>query len=331
MSNGNIVRMPTQTQQGNWMWDGSQWTCGPCDNVPPFPNCPPPGFPPHGCPPWFSGPNSPPWYPGANAGVSFGTTFPPNPVRGHFFWNGQTLWLFDGAAWVDAAGAIPSSSAPSSPTTGQLWWNGSVLQVFNGTTWVTVGPSAAAASGLVIISATTPQNPVAGTEWWNGTVLQLWDGTAWKTVGPPAVAPGTATQNTFAIMQPTTLTVGTSTWTPVPYTATPNVDTQSAWAPGTWKLTPKVSGSYEFIARGFGSTTGQGLSIVKNDTGSFGNLQTDTVIGAITSSSGGGWMYVTGITMMNGTSDFVRVFGFSSTGSWLHVGQSIAFSAWLLP
>ena len=58
-------------QDGNWLWDGTQWVCSPCndiDNGGQFPFCPPPGFPPPGCPPWFSGMNSPPWYPGANAG-----------------------------------------------------------------------------------------------------------------------------------------------------------------------------------------------------------------------------------------------------------------------
>jgi hypothetical protein len=114
----NVMRMPQQqlapvqqippgTQQGNWFWDGSNWNCG-CDGggsgQPPF--CPPPGWPPPGCPPWFSGLNSPPWYPGANAGISFGTTAPVNPVRGHMWWDGTTFWLFDGAAWV----AISTSS-----------------------------------------------------------------------------------------------------------------------------------------------------------------------------------------------------------------------------
>lgn len=108
----NVTRMPMQqqmtapgTQQGNWVWDGSQWVCGTCDDGSGgFPFCPPPGYPPNGCPPWYSGANSPPWYPGANAGVSFGTTAPLNPVRGHFWWDGTTLWMFDGAAFVVVGG-----------------------------------------------------------------------------------------------------------------------------------------------------------------------------------------------------------------------------------
>jgi hypothetical protein len=49
--------------------------------------------------------NSPPWYPGANAGVSFGLTPPQNAVRGHFWWDGRVLWMFDGAAWVTVGGS----------------------------------------------------------------------------------------------------------------------------------------------------------------------------------------------------------------------------------
>ena len=139
---------PPQTQQG-W-WDGTQWCndpCNPCPPggaIPPFP-CPPPGWPPAGCPPWWSSVNSTPWYPGANAGVSFGAPgqYPPNPVRGHFFWDGQTLWMFDGAAWVGTGGAATSSTPPS---------------------------------------ANPPANPSPGTQWFNGTTLYVWDGNAWVPV-----------------------------------------------------------------------------------------------------------------------------------------------------
>jgi hypothetical protein len=84
-------------RDGNWIWNGSNWVCDPdCSGDS--------GFPPFG-PPVFSGPTAqPPWYPGANGGISFGQSFPPNPVRGHLFWDGTTFWLFDGAAWVSIAG-----------------------------------------------------------------------------------------------------------------------------------------------------------------------------------------------------------------------------------
>jgi hypothetical protein len=106
------------------MWDGTRWVCDPdCDDGAPqwpaAPPCPPPSFPPAGCPPWFPPPASqPPWYPGANAGVSFGTTPPVNPIRGHFWWDGVRMWMWDGAVWVDivasATGAAPGGGAGSS-------------------------------------------------------------------------------------------------------------------------------------------------------------------------------------------------------------------------
>src|SRR5215831_397974 len=127
MSNGNVIRMPQQqvmpaaqagmvqptssVGQPQMFWDGTQWcffppgSFDPCGNMPPFP-CPPPGCPPQGCPPWFPPPQAqPPWYPGANAGVSFGPTAPPNVIRGHFWWDGITLRMFDGAVWVVVGGA----------------------------------------------------------------------------------------------------------------------------------------------------------------------------------------------------------------------------------
>lgn len=107
----------------NW-WGGgfpSPPGCAPCP--PPFPPpCPPcPPMIPPGCPPWFS-PPTPPWYPGANAGVSFGTTYPQNPCRGHFLWDGKTLWLFDGVSWqtIGPAGSTPGG-VPEAPIDGKLY------------------------------------------------------------------------------------------------------------------------------------------------------------------------------------------------------------------
>lgn len=102
-------------QQQDWFWDGAQW-CLPCGQTPP--PCPP-SYPPPGCPPWINPPpGQAPWYPGANGGVSFSQSPPANPVRGHFWWDGTSLWLFDGVSWVDtvtggSAGGILVGSASS--------------------------------------------------------------------------------------------------------------------------------------------------------------------------------------------------------------------------
>jgi hypothetical protein len=67
-------------------------------------------------------PPTPPWYPGANAGVSFGTQFPPNPCRGHFLWDGQALWMWDGVAWQRVGPAAASSAGiPEAPIDGNLY------------------------------------------------------------------------------------------------------------------------------------------------------------------------------------------------------------------
>lgn len=119
--------VPVPTTQDGWCWDGSQWVCNPCPPAcAPCPPCPPVG------PPIFSGPaNQPPWYPGANGGVSFSATPPPNPVRGHFWWDGQTLSIFDGAAWVPVGGAGVS---PKGVTNGQPAAVGQVGETVNFTT-----------------------------------------------------------------------------------------------------------------------------------------------------------------------------------------------------
>jgi hypothetical protein len=77
-------------RDGNWVWDGTRWVCVPCggEERPPIP-----------CGPFYDPPQVP-WYPGANGGVSFGLNPPQNPIRGHFWWNGVLLQMFDGAAWV---------------------------------------------------------------------------------------------------------------------------------------------------------------------------------------------------------------------------------------
>ena len=155
-----IVKMNAPVPaQGNWVWDGANWVCDTdCPPSPSPPPCPPFGtapFPPFG-PPVFSGPTQqPPWYPGANGGVSFGATFPANPVRGHLFWDGKTFWLFDGASWVTisaapgspsgGSGAATGTTPPSSPFNGQLWFDGTTLKIWNGMAWV-----ASAVSGPIL-------------------------------------------------------------------------------------------------------------------------------------------------------------------------------------
>jgi hypothetical protein len=86
-------------------WDNDGWGggCAPCPPAPCPPSvctsqpCPPVACPP--CPPPWFGPPRPPWYPGAAGGVSFGATPPQFPIRGHFWWDGLVLHMWDGVEW----------------------------------------------------------------------------------------------------------------------------------------------------------------------------------------------------------------------------------------
>lgn len=285
----NVVRMspsamPPQPSQQDWVWDGANWVWGGC---PPFPcpptppPCPPAGFP-TPCPPWFPPPAAQaPWYPGANGGVSFSATPPVNPVRGHFWWNGTTLQLFDGAVWVNIG---PGS-----------------------------GSGTGGGSGAAIVSATAPANPALGALWWNGGIMQVWDGTRWNPL----------TSRVLQITQPSaSLGVSGSTpslWVQLPITATPAIDTLAGWNPSTRQYAPKVAGRYLFLTHMyFGSgQTNAGHGLIKNDSGVWtGGLSTMYVTAAATDIPGAAaatYQMPVGLTDMNGTTDFVRMWGYSDT------------------
>lgn len=311
----NITRMSRQQmmaprQQGiadpasGWVWDGTQWVCGDCDDSS-FP-CPSP------FPPAFSGPaQQPPWYPGANGGVSFGTNAPPNPVRGHFWWDGATLWIFDGAAWVN------SSTGVTFPGGG--------------------GSSGSSGAGTVIISTSPPGNPQTGAQWWDGAVLRVWDGTQWKIVGPGTSAgPVPTTTHAFKLTQPTTVTVPVNTWSIIPFNATPQVDTFLSWNPTTFKITPTKAGTYLWFIRAYLATAvgATGILMLRNDSGSVGTGVGDDFVCVSTIASGTSiqeWLGAGGISIMNGTTDFVRMFAYSGDGNVYGTPATPMIDAYLLP
>ena len=337
-----IVRMPQQQvmpppgaqQQSGWVWDGTQWNCGSDGSVPPFP-CPGPGWPPPGCPPWYSTANSPPWYPGANAGVSFGTTPPPNPVRGHFWWDGQTLWMFDGAAWIATGGVSggltpPSNTPPANPAPGQQWFNGTTLYIWDGNAWVP------ASQTKTTISATAPPAPNPGDLWYNGTQLHIWDGSAWELVGPGAiVGPVPTTTIMFAMTATTSLTIASTpaNWGIVPFNNQPLTDIMSAWNSVTHEFMPTKPGIYLFLCRMYASAgTGAGLALLKNDPGTFVNgTNTSDLIVCIGSESTSGWITVTGVVQLNGTTDYVRLWAWDGAGTFATAGGNPVYIGTLLP
>jgi hypothetical protein len=210
------------TRDGNWVWDGSNWVCSP-DCSPPV-SCPPFG------PPVFSGPvGQPPWYPGANGGVSFGATAPPNPVRGHMWWDGTTFWLFDGAAWV---GIGPEQAPGAVPTTAK------VFQV-------------ATNSSSTLGAAATWQIPAI-------------DGT-------------------------------------------PTINTAGAWDAVNYKYTPNKPGIYNFEIQQYSGNAGtMAIMLAINDSGSPLNIPASQSI-CLAQTPAPSWMTASGMVVMNGTTDFVRL------------------------
>jgi hypothetical protein len=345
----NVIRRPGQqvlappqpgTRDGNWVWDGSNWVCDPdCDNGFPQP------FPPFG-PPVFSGPvGQPPWYPGANGGVSFGATFPPNPVRGHLFWDGKTFWLFDGAAWVSVGGmqaagggsvTPPSGTPPANPVPGQQWFNGTALFVWDGNAWIPVSQT------KTTISATAPPAPNPGDLWFDGTQLHIWDGSAWELVGPGAtVGPVPTTTKVFQLtMAGTSLALGTSglnNWAIVPFTSTPQIDTENGWNGTLHKYTPAKAGYYMFFInqwQAIGDATGSGHALLLNDAGSWQPNSQNYVSQFVSFGGGtqGTELTSSGIVHMNGTTDFVRLWAMSTTGSFYQLSTTMpSITGFLMP
>lgn len=296
---------PSPAQQG-WFWDGSQWVCAPdcddpCTPCPPFP--PVPGFRP------FFDPISNPWYPGANAGVSFGTTPPKFPIRGNFWWDGIRLWMFDGAAWVDIVeSAIIGGSGGGGTVPG---------------------------SGMVFVGTSPPPNPAIGQQWWNGSIMQLWTGTAWVITGSPApIGPVTTTTQVFAVGNPfDTSPIGTTelNWSIAPISAVPNIDPMAGWNAATHHFRPLKAGFYQFEIRSWSGAGGGGIVLVKNDTGTYNNDVSDITVCLDSDESGSNNLMATGMVLLNGSTDFVRLFAWDTTGLFHNTGSTPCMQGWLFP
>lgn len=320
------------TAPGGWWWNGSGWVCG-CEGSDG-------GGPPFG-PPVFSGPTQqPPWYPGANGGVSFGASPPPNPVRGHMWWNGTTFYLFDGAAWVAFGGSGGGGTAlgttpPANPTPGQQWFNGSVLYVWDGTGWV---PTTSTKS---YVQPTAPPAPNPGDTWYDGTVMRIWDGTAWETVGPGALQGpvGTTTKVFQLTMAGTTATInGTSSWGIVNFVSTPSVDTENGWNATTKQFQPTKAGTYLFVTNQFVpyTQTDGGHGLIFNDSGVWNqnaqNFVTTFYNQPNTGDAVGAAVQLTGLVHMNGTTDFVRLWANGSPRTFYQISSTMpSIVGWLLP
>lgn len=338
----NNIAPPVGARDGNWTWDGTRWVCQPdCDfddqPCPPFSVLQPGGR--HHSP-FFPPPvTQPPWYPGANGGVSFAPPGqpPPNPIRGAFWWDGTSLWLFDGAAW-DVVGAgsgnvitPPGTTFPPNPAPGEQFFDGKTLWIWDGTSWVPVSQT------KTYIQATAPPHPNPGDLWFDGTQLHIWTGSAWALVGPGAtVGPVPTTQEAFAMVQPNTLTVGAG-FTVVPFTATPQIDVFAGWDPTTKKYTPNKAGVYICYGQQYygGTETSAGWAIAKNDTGTYNPNATITVASAGIATAPATVSQVmssSGAVKMNGTTDYLRMYANSTDGNFYIPNSNVpVFSAWIFP
>jgi hypothetical protein len=337
---------PVGAQQDGWVWNGWCWVCDP-DCPPPFPPppvmcppCPPPVpmFPPAIAPPA----TQPAWYPGANGGVTFAATAPPNPTRGHFWFDGITLWLFDGAAWVGVKmenvgggnGSVPPVTVPSGPTppfapmAGALWFNGSVLYVWNGSAWVPTSQT------KTWMQSTQPASPLPGDTWFDGTQFHIFDGTTWVLIGPtaapvtPPVVPTTTEK--FAMTQGSALAVGTG-WNVLPYSASPLIDPDSGWDGSSHKFTAKKTGVYFFSLRVL-TANAAAIAVVKDDPGTFTGINSSDIVVATNSNpvAGQAWVVCAGMVPMTANTDYVRAWT-NHGGTVPAAGSNPIFTGFLLP
>jgi len=170
----------------------------------------------------------------------------------------------------------------------------------------------------------------------------IWDGSAWELVGPGAtVGPVPTSTLTFQLVEPN---VGvaysglTATWSIVPVTATPTVDTEHGWNSTTRQYMPNKAGIYLFevmVIAWAQAGYNMGFTLARNDTGTITNS-----VDMVASWLGGGgasevfYATASGTRRMNGTTDFVRLFGLAAGGtanSYIAPGQSPILKATLLP
>lgn len=276
----------------------------------------------------------------SNVVRAFPAGMPPQPSQQGWVWNGSSWCWFDPD---DCPPCPPPVSGqpfpcppPGFPTQCPPWFPPPAGQA----------PWYPGANGGVSFSATPPVNPIRGNFWWDGLMLHLFDGAAWVDIGPGAGSPTLPgqvgkTTETFSIVLPTNVTgmPAAPGWGLIPFTgSTPLIDTQAAWNPATSRLTPQVAGAYLFVVRGYfqlspGPVEG-GVAIVKNDSGSYTGATGDNTVAVsveYTASTFSGWLTATGVSKMNGTTDYIRMFGLASTGTFLSGFSIPLIEAWLLP
>ena len=107
-------------------------------------------------------------------------------------------------------------------------------------------------------------------------------------------------------------------------TTTPTVDTALGWNPTTKQYMPQKAGFYQFFTTQWVLSTNGGTTVIKNDMGSLPDLTAANVIAvAAIGGSVGDYLTGSGISYMNGTTDFVRLWGFSGDGIYRIISSNV--------
>ena len=258
------------------------------------------------------------------------------------------LFLWNGSAYVVATpelfhDMLTSSNDPSvpgggggdgigeAPNDGKQYGRQSLTWTeISGSVVIPPGGGGGGASDVAIISPTAPPSPTTGTEWWDGTTMWVWNGTIWQSVSAGA------TSLDFAVTQSTVVTAlgNAFSWAIVPLVDQPQIDTLHGYDPITHKFTPKRPGYYAFSVRGipaFGAGGAGGIAILKNDDGIFDGAAGSDIIIAISQTVSGSYssQSVVGFAQMNGTTDYVRYWGYCTPapGNFNAMGSNPVFTA----
>jgi hypothetical protein len=151
----------------------------------------------------------------------------------------------------------------------------------------------------------------------------MWDGAAWVFIGgsgglttpPPGVTPGTTTE-VFSISPSADITLLSSAgfWSYVPIPVLPSVDPMHGWDASSFTFNPKTPGFYQFFTRSYlpTSITQTGHALLKNDNGTWvdnSNMYV-TVIADYVAATVAAFLVTSGISFMNGTTDYVRLWAY---------------------
>ena len=160
------------------------------------------------------------------------------------------------------------------------------------------------------IQGTAPPAPNPGDLWFDGTQLHIWDGTTWELVGPGAtVGPVPTSAKVLEVKSPTGSNVTAGTWAILPISGTPNINTFGTWDVSTKIYKPNKAGIYNFELLQYNSNTGiLAMALLLNDSGGpYGSTIINAPVALLCEETGTGWVQSSGMVVMNGTTDFVRV------------------------